>query len=168
MTIARQAPWLLAAPLAIVILCEAVPSPPRVVPPASRPPDPDITPVRHRPAPDLAAILARPLFTPGRRPASDDHAAPPPRLAGTVIGPDGVRLAILALPGRDRPLVLRQGGSGSGVSVIAVTPGRVLAALAQGRILLTLRGAERLDATPAVAPEMTKDARLRSPNNQDE
>ena len=171
-TIARRAPWLLAAVPALVLVCELLPVPPSP-PPSSPPPSPPppaataaVAP--RRPVPDLAAILARPLFTSGRHPPSEDHAEAPPRLAGTVVGPHGLRLAILSLQGRDRPLVLGQGGSAAGVSVIAVAPGRVLAAIAQRRVLLTLHGADRPDGTPMAAPEMTKDARVRDPNNQDE
>lgn len=121
----------------------------------------------------LAAILARPLFTPGRRPpAAAVRASGSPRLAGTIVGPGGVRVAILAWPGRDRPLALREGDSGAGLSVIAVSPGRVLAALARDRIVLTLHGTSPADPPPAAAlppaPEMTKDPRSRDPNNQDE
>jgi len=63
----------------------------------------------------LAAILARPVFSPDRRPASAGTSAPGarspeglPRLSGVLVGPFG-RSAIFAADGR-KPLVVGEGG----------------------------------------------------------
>ncbi len=63
----------------------------------------------------VAAILARPVFSPDRRPASAVASAPGerlpeglPRLAGVLVGPFG-RSAIFAADGR-KPLVVGEGG----------------------------------------------------------
>jgi hypothetical protein len=63
----------------------------------------------------IAAILARPVFSPDRRPAADIASTPGvrlpealPRLSGVLVGPFG-RSAIFAVDGR-KPLVVDEGG----------------------------------------------------------
>ena len=92
-------------------------------------------PARHSatPGPDQAArwaatILARPLFSPGRRPpaaAAAPGAAPPalPRVAGIMVTPAG-RRAIFAEKGT-KPLVLGEGGQVSGFTVQSIQAGQV-------------------------------------------
>lgn len=93
-------------------------------------------PARHSaaPGPDqvarwAATILARPLFSPGRRPPAAAAAAPSiaaptlPRVAGIVVTPAG-RRAIFAEKGT-KPLVLGEGGQISGFTVQSIQAGQV-------------------------------------------
>ena len=92
-------------------------------------------PARHSaaPGPDqvarwAATILARPLFSPGRRPptaaAAPSAAAPQlPRVAGIMVTPAG-RRAIFAEKGT-KPLVLGEGGEVSGFTVQSIQAGQV-------------------------------------------
>lgn len=77
----------------------------------------------------LDAMLARPLFTPGRaprRPEQPSPAAPPtpPRLAGLVIA-GGERRAIFASPDGRRPIVVREGTQLGPFNVTAIHPAEV-------------------------------------------
>ena len=77
----------------------------------------------------IAALLARPLFNPDRRPvpgtAGGSAGVPePPRLAGILVGPAG-RSAIFAGTGEGQQIVLREGGSVGGFTVRAIAPGQV-------------------------------------------
>jgi hypothetical protein len=78
-------------------------------------------------APPIAAILARPLFSPSRRPpqskpgnASDDSGLADSRLAGIIIEPDH-RLAIFAPEGA-KLLTVTEGQTVSGWRVESITP----------------------------------------------
>jgi len=89
-------------------------------------------------APDLAAsvdrILARPLFTPGRRPAADPTlpiGRELPRLTGIVITPAG-RRAIFAATGTGRSIVVTEGDSIGGYVVRTIAPARVVVSRAEG------------------------------------
>jgi hypothetical protein len=76
-------------------------------------------------------VLARPLFSPGRRPptaaaaaAAPGVAAPGlPRVAGVVVTPAG-RRAIFAVKGA-KPLVLGEGGQVAGFTVQSIQAGQV-------------------------------------------
>ncbi len=76
-----------------------------------------------------ATILARPLFSPGRRPPAAAAAAPGaaaptlPRVAGIMVTPAG-RRAIFAEKGT-KPLVLGEGGQVSGFTVQSIQAGQV-------------------------------------------
>ncbi|MGH7080673.1 MAG: hypothetical protein ACREFU_21545 [Acetobacteraceae bacterium] len=76
----------------------------------------------------VSAILARPLFSPNRRPAPSSAGARellPPRLSGIII--DGAdRLAIFAATGNGRPIVVRRGQTVGKWSVSAVEADGVL------------------------------------------
>ncbi len=79
----------------------------------------------------VTTILARPLFSPDRRPrapeAAAQAAAPPPalpRVAGTmVVGKS--RQVIFAASGEGRPLVVAEGAEVNGFRVQSIEPGRV-------------------------------------------
>jgi hypothetical protein len=81
-------------------------------------------------APPIAAILARPLFSPSRRPpqnstgnAADDAGLADSRLAGIVIEP-GRRFAIFAPQGA-KPLMVTEGETVSGWRVDSISPQEV-------------------------------------------
>ena len=83
-----------------------------------------------------AAILARPLFAPSRRPPAPETAAaappaPLPRVAGIMI--DGPRRSVI-FAGTDgsRPLVVGLGAEVAGFRVTAIEPGAVTVSGAQG------------------------------------
>lgn len=95
-------------------------------------------PVLAAPASDVAqwaeASLARPLFSPERRPPMADVVAaaapaPLPRLTGILISPRG-RSAIFA--GGARPMVVGEGGLVGGFTVRSIEPGQVLLAGPEG------------------------------------
>lgn len=99
-------------------------------PPFRRPEAPAATPAP--PAPQLAQLvattLARPLFSPTRRPPPRDGGAGGEginhmRLTGIVTGP-GERLAIFAVAGA-KPLMVEQGEEVSGWRIDAITPSAV-------------------------------------------
>jgi general secretion pathway protein N len=77
-----------------------------------------------------ATSLARPLFSPGRRPpaveAAAPGAAPPslPRVAGVVVTPAG-RQAIFAAKESDKPLVVGEGGRVGAFTVQSIRAGQV-------------------------------------------
>jgi hypothetical protein len=78
----------------------------------------------------LAVVLARPLFSPTRRPdtVAEAVAAPDseaPRLSGIVIDPSGKR-AIFAAGPEGKSLVAREGSQVGGFVVRAIEPGRVV------------------------------------------
>ena len=82
-----------------------------------------------------ATILARPLFSPGRRPptaaAAPGAVAPSlPRVAGIMVTPAG-RRAIFAEKGA-KPLVLGEGGQVSGFTVQSIQAGQVTVRGPQG------------------------------------
>jgi hypothetical protein len=78
----------------------------------------------------VATILARPLFSPDRRPPSEGSAAAGnpipddlPRLAGVIVGPFD-RSAIFAIDG-GKPVVLREGGRLNAWTVRLIRAGEV-------------------------------------------
>ena len=84
-----------------------------------------------------AAILARPLFNPDRRPsaqalAGSGEAAGLPRLSGIMITPTG-RHAIFASTTGGKPDVVAEGGSVGGYLVEAISPGEVMLAGSDGK-----------------------------------
>ena len=97
-----------------------VEAPPLPVPPvASRPATPQRAPV------SVEAMLARPLFTPGRAPPHGDRApapvlATPPRLTGLIVAERSGK-AIFAGPD-GKPIVLGEGGRLGPFTVVAVRP----------------------------------------------
>lgn len=78
-------------------------------------------------APLMATVLARPLFSPTRRPAAQDEPVAEDltgkRLTGIVIAPER-RLAIFAVSG-SKPLILGEGQSVSGWQIETITPTEV-------------------------------------------
>lgn len=101
-------------------LAEVEGAPPLPVPPvASRPAAPQRTPV------NVEAMLARPLFTPGRAVPHRDRApapvlATPPRLTGLIVAERRGK-AIFAGPD-GKPIVLGEGGRLGPFTVVAVRP----------------------------------------------
>ncbi len=72
----------------------------------------------------VAAILARPLFSPGRRPAAAAPTAALPRLTGTILhGSD--RSVIFAPIGGGKPVVAHEGTEVGGYKVQAIQAGSV-------------------------------------------
>ena len=84
----------------------------------------------------MATILARPLFTPSRRPPAEAaQVTGALRLTGTIVGPDGPR-AIFEPQGGGRAVVVREGERVGGALVRAIAPGKVFVADASGLRLL--------------------------------
>jgi hypothetical protein len=136
----------LAAALSLALALEllAGPEQPADVAAAPAPPPAAATPATPPPAGDDAedalgelvqTVLARPLFSPGRRPAppmaaaaSDAPAAAAgqedlPRLSGVIVAPGG-RRAIFA-PAEGHPLVVPEGASIGRFVVHSIAPGQV-------------------------------------------
>jgi hypothetical protein len=85
-------------------------------------------------AAESAAIVARPLFEPSRRPpatATGAGAAAFPRLAGIIITPQS-REAIFAAAGSPKPIVVRVGSRLNGVLIKSIDDGVVVVVDAQG------------------------------------
>ncbi len=104
----------------------------------------------------LATILARPLFSPTRRPPRADEAAAPAaqlggaRLTGIVTGP-GQRLAIFVEEGA-KPRELAEGDSVNGWRIEAITPYEVSLAGPGGRETLQPKPEAEGAGPTAVAP----------------
>lgn len=86
----------------------------------------------------IATVLARPLFSPTRRPPAESREASStvsglPRLAGIIVGPSG-RSAIFA--GEPRPVVVPEGGRINGYIVSSIDAAEVKVAGPEG--LLTI------------------------------
>lgn len=85
----------------------------------------------------VAEVLARPLFTPGRRPAAQAAAAPPaavaplPRMTGVIVTPAG-RRAIFA-NGAGKAVVVMEGGRIGAYAVQSIEAGRVTLAGPDGQ-----------------------------------
>lgn len=159
----NRAPGLLLGLLAAGLLALVAremdgPEPGSVPRPAASPSRPAPPPAAGPPGPDpvegwTATLLARPLFTPGRRPPAAAAAAEPPaaaaaeppRLAGVLAAPDGAR-AIFAAEGR--ALVVGEGGAVGPFTVRAIADGVVTLAGPGG--VRTLR--PRFDDAPAPPP----------------
>lgn len=88
-----------------------------------------------------ATSLARPLFSPGRRPpaaatpAAAGAAPSLPRIAGVVVTPAG-RRAIFAMKGA-KPLVVGEGGQVAGFTVESIRAGEVVLRGPEGERVLT-------------------------------
>jgi hypothetical protein len=103
------------------------------------------------------AILARPLFSIGRRPpkiaAAHNASAQQdiPRLSGIMIAA-GFKRAIFAPDGGGKPLVLTEGESLADTSIRAIEPGAVV--LASGEVLHPAYDKNRVPSAPApyIAP----------------
>jgi len=128
-----------------------------VMPPAGAEPAPSVAVASPNPRPDpvapkwpparLDAILARPLFAPGRTPARPERApspppATPPRLAGLIVTGDE-RRAIFASAKGERPVVVGAGGRLGPFTVTAIDAGTVELAGPDG--VRTLRPATDAD-----------------------
>ncbi len=102
-----------------------------------------------------ATVLARPLFSPQRRPATSAAAAAQPaaklpRLAGILVGPGGAR-AIFAPEGGGKPIVLGPGASLNGGVIRGIGLGGVVLARAGGEQVLH-PSFDAASATAAAAP----------------
>jgi hypothetical protein len=103
-----------------------------VAPPhlAETPPTPQVLQDAPDRAIQMAALLARPLFEPTRRPpavaAADSapQAAIMPRVTGVLVGPAD-RNAIFLVPGVAAPLVAREGGRVGDYTVQSIAAGQV-------------------------------------------
>lgn len=88
----------------------------------------------------VRTVLARPLFSPGRRPAPPTDAAAGgasdslPRLAGVIVGPGGGR-AIFA-PAEGHTLVVPEGGHVGRYVVRAIAPGQVTLSDAEKQLVI--------------------------------
>ncbi len=75
----------------------------------------------------VGTILARPLFSPSRRPAATPAAAGPgglPRLAGVIVGPAG-KTVIFAAGGGGAPILAHEGGQVGAYRVQSIGAGEV-------------------------------------------
>ena len=148
----------LAPPLAALLLAASFVLPAVPPAPAARPaPRPRATPrpptaARPHPAALARVILARPLFTPGRRPPPAAAPAPAgqPRLSGVILSP-GADRALLLLPGGSHPVAAAQGEQAGAWTVTAIAADAVHL-LGPGGILV-LRGRF------AAPPEPSRSAR---------
>ncbi len=112
-------------------------------------------------APDESArwaetVLARPLFSPQRRPPAPAAAAAQaattlPRLSGILVGPGGAR-AIFAPDGGGKPIVLSPGARLDGGVIRAIGVGGVVLARAGGEQVLRPRFDAATAAVPASPP----------------
>lgn len=77
-------------------------------------------------APYAAMLLARPLFSPSRRPAGDGGSAMAglPRLTGVLVSDSG-RVAVFAGEGSGRGAAVREGGTLGAFTVRGIAPGEV-------------------------------------------
>ncbi len=155
----RVAPLLLATAalaLAGLIALELRPAPPHTpLQPARAAANPSAGEADPLPADRSAELLARPLFTPGRRPAAVSGGSGPqaglPRLSGVLVGPFG-RTAIFAASGAGKPIVLAEGGEIGGFRVVAIAPGQVtLTGKGRTLVLSPSHGTEPAERPPAPA-----------------
>lgn len=119
----------------------------------------------------IAAIAARPLFTPGRRPpeakkpaaAQDEAPVPKPpelrgRLAGVMLGPEE-REALFARQG-EKPIAVHVGGEIDGWTVAAIDSDHVELTSAFGKLVMQPTQGERGEgAAPAVRGAVKRAAR---------
>ena len=92
------------------------------------------------PRTDVATILARPLFSPTRRPPPAEAAAKAapaalPRVAGILIDGGSRRVIFAAKPG-GRPVIAGEGMVIDGYKVVSIAPGQVDVAGPHGRQIL--------------------------------
>jgi hypothetical protein len=127
-------------------------------PPAAPVASPAPAPAVDREREWVATALARPLFSPDRRPASvaatvaTGGPSGPPRLTGTLVGPSE-RSAIFAAAGRD-PIVVHEGARIDGSTVTSIEPGQVR--------LQGPEGTRILRPTFQTGPERNPDVSVRS------
>ncbi|MFC7739135.1 hypothetical protein ACFQX4_25935 [Roseomonas sp. GCM10028921] len=124
---------------------------PRRAPPATSPVQ--AAGVPGRAAEWAATVLARPLFSPDRRPPAPSGAvsaagAVLPRLAGTLVTPEG-RSAIFA--GGPTPLVVQEGGLVGDFTVMRIEPGQVTLTGPEGAQTVIPRFDLNRPAAPAAA-----------------
>ncbi len=127
-------------------------------------------------AANLATALARPLFAPDRRPPADTPSAfkaetiATPKLAGTIIGGDGQRSAIVLLSSSDRPLTLHEGERVGRFTIVSIAPGRIEALGPAGPIVVRIafNHAEPTPPTPPQPTEAPINPRNRLATEQDE
>jgi hypothetical protein len=115
---------------------------PAAAPPAWRgaPPSGPVTPGAAEQAGHWAATaLARPLFSPNRRPSTEAVAAgdQPLKLQGTIVVP-AARLAIFAPPGGGKSVVVRERDRMGGLGIDEIRPGEVAATGPDGRVIFRL------------------------------
>jgi hypothetical protein len=85
----------------------------------------------------VAEVLARPLFSPGRRPAAEAAAAPPaavaplPRMTGVIVTPAGRRA--IFVNGAGKPIVVTEGERIGAYAVQSIEAGRVTLAGPDGQ-----------------------------------
>lgn len=129
-------PFLLALVLAGVLAAElwqapAVPSLPAPVSQAPAQPGAAPVPTVERTRDSAATLLARPLFTPGRRPPRDAaeavaeaSSADLPRLAGVLVNGASRRAILVPAPG-SKPTVVPEGAQVGAFAVERIEPGQV-------------------------------------------
>jgi hypothetical protein len=148
----------------------AVPGNPPGTPPAVRqsaPPAASPAPRVPRLAQLVATTLARPLFSPTRRPPPQEGGGPGAgladmRLTGIVTEP-GERLAIFAVTGA-KTLTIREGGEVSGWRIEGITPGTVSLSGPTGTEMLQPKpDASLVRTTAAAAATATSEARFFGP-----
>ena len=112
----------------------------------------------------VRAILARPLFSPSRRPdvsagagTKEGSALADARLTG-IVTRQGLRLAIFAVKGK-RPLALTEGDSVSGWRIEKITPGAVALRGAGGMRMLAPKS-DRVLARPPLPAAFPAPARV--------
>lgn len=130
MLLARLGPAAVAAALGAIIVAELSGGTPPLQPPGplARPVPAHSDggkPTTRTEAERVATILARPLFTPSRRPPAGPASAGGLRLSGVVVGPDS-RLAIFEPPKGGKPVIVQVGQQVSGAVVRAIGPTSVL------------------------------------------
>lgn len=107
-------------------------------------------------------LLARPLFTPGRRPASAPVTATPaaaaiPRVTGIIVE-GGQRSVIFAASGeKTRPLVLKEGAEVNGFTIVSIEDSQVTVMGPAGRRVLRPSFDPNL-AAPGSAPGSSSSA----------
>lgn len=116
--------------------------------PAIRPPPKPADTAHAARGPWLAAVLARPLFAPDRRPVAGAVATDPglPRLAGIIATPEGT-MAIFQPAGAGKPVLARNGAHVGGWEVAKIEGDSVHLQRAGERVVLTPRFAAAV-ATP--------------------
>ena len=120
----------------------------------------------------IAVTLARPLFEPDRRAPTQALPSPTldvlelPHLSGTVIQ-GGRRVAMIVLPGGQRPIAVREGERVGRFLVVRIAPGEVTADGPRGLVALHVGFLRAVDPKLPAAPA-PPDPRLHGPNDQDE